>query len=202
MSAVTTTKKSRSLAKLASIIRKHLRAGFQAGERHWRIAGKLFNEARRHFPTSGPNGNGQTFYQWVDTNFEHPWTRERLSRRTVRRWMLAARNNSGRGRPERSLYAIADKRSPQHVDYNPRLDWESGVRQVQHKLNVKALRREWDDERKEEREIAGLAKKIVDAGYRALAAVVHPDKPGGSKEAMAKLTAARKWLDGQIRSYA
>ena len=69
------------------------------------------------------------------------------------------------------------------------------------KLNLKALQKQWEEERREEREMAQLAKKIVTAGYRALSAVVHPDKPGGSAEAMAKLTAARKWLEEQIRRH-
>ena len=196
MNAVAT--RPRPLSKLTPIIRKELKAGFQAGERHWKKVGRLLNEARGHFPKSGPGNNGLSFHQWVEKTFEHPWTGEKLAERTVRTWMLGSRNSSGRAQPE-SLKAVTDSRSPNHADYDPKLDWQAGVRQVQQRLNVKQLAEQWEDEKREARERAALARKIVEADYRALATVVHPDKKGGSKEAMAKLSAARKWLDEQIR---
>jgi len=192
---------ARPLSKLAPIIRKELKAGFHAGERHWKKVGRLLNEARQHFPASGPNAKGLTFHEWVEANFQHPWTGEKLKAVTVRSWMRASKNSSVRSLTQPSLTAAqGDKRSPHHADYQPDLDWKKQVRQVQQKINLDELRKQWKDEKRELKERAALARKIVDAGYRALAVVVHPDKPGGSKEAMAKLAAARKWLDEQIRS--
>ena len=104
------TKNTRPLSRLVPMIRKELRAGFQAGERHWRAAGKLFNEARTHFPLSGPAKNGKTFHQWVGENFQHPWTGEKLAQRTVQTWMQAA-GGSRRDRRELSLAAHTDSRS-------------------------------------------------------------------------------------------
>ena len=71
---------SRPLAKLAPLIRRELKSGFQAGERHWKIAGRLLNEARQHFTRKGlPNsGKGPTWHEWVDANFDAP-----LDRRTA-----------------------------------------------------------------------------------------------------------------------
>ena len=112
---------------------------------------------------------------------------------------LTAVRSSGDDR--QNLTTITSRESPNHADYNPKLDWQSGVREVQQRLNLKVLQKEWEDDRQEERETAQLARKIVTAGYRALSAVVHPDKPGGSTEAMAKLTTARKWLEVQIGRY-
>lgn len=197
------TKQPRSLAKLTPLIRRELKAGFQAGERHWKKVGRLLNEARTLFPATGPAKNGLTFHQWVEENFEHPWTGEKLSLRNVQRWMQATRrveNSSRRDRRELSLTAASgDKRSPSHEDYKPKLDWKQGVRDVQQKVNVKQLEKQWEDEDQRKREQAALARKIVDAGYRALSAVVHPDRQGGSREAMAKLTDARKWIEELIR---
>ena len=194
------TKNARPLSRLVPMIRKELRAGFQAGERHWRAVGKLWNEARQHWTQSKPRINGQTFHEWVEAEFVHPWTGEKLNRETVRKWMVASKRST-RGRGDLSLSAHTDKRMADHADYNPKLDWQSGVREVQQRLNLKVLQKEWEDDRQEERETAQLARKIVTAGYRALSAVVHPDKPGGSTEAMSKLTTARKWLEEQIRRY-
>lgn len=190
---------ARPLSKLAPMIRNELKSGFQAGERHWKKAGRLLNEAREHFTNKGfpKTGKGPTWYEWVDANFQHPWTGEKLGRDTVKRWMLATKNTV-RARTG-SLRSVTDKRSPKHDGYKPKLDWEKQVRQVQQKINPDQLAKQWEDEKKEAKERAALARKIVDAGYRALAVMVHPDKPGGSKEAMAKLAKTRKWLEEQIR---
>lgn len=190
----------RPLSKLTPMIRKELKAGFQAGERHWKKVGRLLNEARNHFPKAGPNKKGLTFHRWVEKNFQHPWTGESISRHQAKRWMSASKNSSARDRTKLSLNSQTDNRSPNHDDYNPKLDWQSGVRKVQQKINTNQLAKQWEDEKREGKERAKLARQIVEAGYRALAAVVHPDKRGGSKEAMAKLTDAKKWLDEQIRS--
>jgi hypothetical protein len=195
----TLAKKPRSLAKLAPMIRRELKAGFQAGERHWRNAGRLLNEARQHWTQAEPRVNGLTFHEWVQREFVHPMTGEPLTERTARRWMLGAKRSGHSGRTP-VLEHYTDRRSSNHANYNPRLDWQTGVRDVQGKLNLDALKREVEDEQRQARETKALAKKIVDAGYRALAAVCHPDKPGGSTEAMAKLAAARRWLNEQINT--
>ena len=193
---------ARPLSKLAPMIRKELKSGFQAGERHWKKAGRLLNEARKHFTKQGlsKKPGGPTFYEWVDANFQHPWTGEKLSKGTVLDWMRASRKKALGAPSAKSLTAArGDTRPPNHDDYKPKLDWQKQVREVQQKIDPERIAREWEDQKQEAKARAALARKIVDAGYRALAVVVHPDKPGGSKEAMAKLAAARKWLDEQIR---
>ena len=198
----TVIKAPRSLSFLAKKIRTELKAGFQAGERHWRIVGRLLNEARGHFPKSGPAKNGLTFHQWVETNFTHPWTNDPIRKHTALTWMKAVKNSSSPAGDELSLTAArGDTDSPHSENYNSKLDWKKGVREVQQKINVKQLEKQWENEDQENRERAALARKIVDAGYRALSAVVHPDRQGGSREAMTKLTSARKWIEELIRSY-
>lgn len=190
--------KPRSLAKLAPMIRKELKAGFQAGERHWQTAGRLLNEAKKHWSQAVPRVNGITFHEWVAKNFEHPMNPGTpLPKGTATRWMAGARNGSTRRAS--TLKGLTDKRSPHHEDHNPKLDWQASVRKVQQKINVEQLEKRWEDEDREIREQMKLAKQIVEAGYKALSAVVHPDRKGGSREAMAKLTTARKWLEEQIR---
>jgi hypothetical protein len=197
----TLAKKPRSLAKLATLIRKELKSAYEAGRKYRRRVGVLLVEARQHFTTKGlpESGKGATWEQWIAKEFTLPETGAPLQMTTARGWMLAVKNGA-RARASSSLASHTDSRSPHHRDYNPRLDWQSRVRDVQGKLNLDALKREVEDEQRQNRETKALAKKIVDAGYRALAAVCHPDKPGGSTEAMAKLAAARRWLNEQINT--
>ena len=196
----TVIKTPRSLAKLTPMIRKELKAGFQAGERHWKTVGRLLNEARENFTKKGlpKSGKGPTWGEWVSQEFIHPWTNDPLNIDTARKWMRAV-NNNGRSRPSLSIRAATDTRSPDHPDHNPKLDWQAGVRKVQKTVNVDQLRKQLATEREQARERDALARKIVDAGFRALSAVVHPDRPGGSKEAMKKLTETKNWLQEQIR---
>ncbi|MEW6746118.1 MAG: hypothetical protein AB1486_25535 [Planctomycetota bacterium] len=193
---------ARPLKALVPLIKREIKYGFEAGKRHWLALGRLLNEARRHFPESGPNANGQTFHEWVAENFTHPVTGEPINERTTRRWIEGARTiprlASRTQCPGPSLRSVTCKDSPSHPDYKPELDWKRGVRKVQRTINIQAMARQFDDRRREVKELRKIAKKIIAAGYRALAAVVHPDKPGGSNEAMAMLTKAKDWLLKEI----
>jgi len=196
----TVIKTPRSLAKLTPMIRKELKAGFDAGQRHWQIVGRLLNEAREHFPKSGPNPKGLTFHQWVADNFQHPLLNKPLSKDAANTWMRAVKGSvRGTTEPISLMEATNDSRHPKSESYNPKLDWERNIRKVQKTVNVDQLRKQLATEREQARERDALARKIVDAGFRALSAVVHPDRPGGSKEAMKKLTETKNWLQEQIR---
>jgi hypothetical protein len=64
--------------------------------------------------------------------------------------------------------------------------------------DVKAFERQ--PEINESELIQELAEKIVDTGYKVLAVKLHPDKDGGSNEAMRNLNKAKKLLkDALIR---
>lgn len=198
--------KARPLGTLTPLIKAEIRHGFEAGQRHWLAVGRLLNEARGHFPTSGPNDKGLTFHQWVRETFTNPMSGEPLAERTVQRWMQGAkalpdsrRAGGNHADPQPTVTSMTnDYRMPSSPAYKPNLDWKAGVRRVQQTINVEALADKWNDDEREERELRKLAKQIITAGYRALAAVVHPDKKGGSTEAMKKLTAAKKWLEEAI----
>lgn len=202
MTNVATTSKNgvaRPLKVLVPIIKSEIKLGFQAGQRHWLTVGRLLNEARKHWEHDNSTVNGLTFHDWVHESFAHPMSGEPLARTTVKDWMRGAREVGPAAAATRaSVTAVTRKESPFHEDYKPELDWKAGVRKVQQTVNVDALARELHDRKAEEREMHALAKKIITAGYRALAAVVHPDKPGGSAEAMKKLTKARNWLEEVI----
>jgi hypothetical protein len=159
-------------------------------------------EARGHFPgLKGKNEKGETFHEWVRGNVVHPMTGEPLGKATVKRWMQATRQIEGPPARSRagSLASMSDRRWPSHPKYNPKLDWQSQVRKEQQKLDLGALAEKWETARQEEMELQELAERIIQTGYRALAAIVHPDKATGDKVAFQKLTKAKNWLREAIR---
>lgn len=195
---------ARPLKTLVPLIKSEIKMGFKAGERHWLAVGRLLVEARTHWTQREPRVNGITFHGWVAENFIHPMTNKPLSEDVADRWMQGARqiDRSPRDRGDLTADAVLDKRSPKHDGYNRETDWKKDVRQAQkdfkQTLNVEAQVEERRDALREEKELRALADKIISAGYRALAAVVHPDKKGGSVIAMQKLTKARDWLKEAI----
>ena len=61
-------------------------------------------------------------------------------------------------------------------------------------VNFDALRAERRQQEKEERLNRQLALQLIEVGYKALATKLHPDKPGGSTEAMVRLNTVRAAL--------
>lgn len=60
--------------------------------------------------------------------------------------------------------------------------------------NLAAMRRDAEDRESERKIVAALAAKIVSIGYKVLAAKMHPDVRGGSKEAFQRLNEAKRQL--------
>ena len=76
--------------------------------------------------------------------------------------------------------------------------WQAPVQQVMGTINFERLNQERKDQEREDQLVRQLALKIVDIGYRALAAKMHPDVRGGSKEAMQRLNEAKRLLKEAI----
>lgn len=164
--------------------------------------GELLLEARdRHFGGRA----GPEFQDYVAKHVVSPMTGQPPALNTVQKWIKAAQKlladqdmQQVGGRPptlQRSETSVSDPRkSPTHPDYKPKLNWEKEVRKVQGGIDADKIRAQYEDERKREKAQRKLAKDIITAGYRALSAVVHPDKKGGNTEAFKALTQAKKWL--------
>ena len=58
-------------------------------------------------------------------------------------------------------------------------------------VQTPAFHKEKQNRAQEYKLLRRLALEMIDIGYKALAAKLHPDKPGGSQEAMQRLNRAR-----------
>jgi hypothetical protein len=75
--------------------------------------------------------------------------------------------------------------------------WHDPVKEAIGRVNIETLKQDAlarQEERKLQRK---LALSLIDIGYKALATKLHPDK-GGSREAMVRLNAVRKILQGAV----
>ena len=147
---------------------------------------------------------------WWEKLALNPLTGETPAIGTVENWMVAVRKilgkkklaTSSRRREDLNRASVTSqgdsRKSPSHPNYKPRLNWEKTVGKVISGIDPEKLQRDYRDERKREAATQKLAKQIINAGYRALSAVCHPDKKGGSKEAFKALTDAKNWLTEAI----
>lgn len=76
--------------------------------------------------------------------------------------------------------------------------WYGGVRQIAGRVNLRVLAQDKQDRDEEKRIMQRLAVQLVDIGYKVLAAKLHPDKPGGSADAMRRLNEVRRILKEAI----
>jgi hypothetical protein len=175
------TQVGRTLKTLIPLIQSELQQGNAAGREHYRHAGEMLIEAKDQLSHG-------SWTQWLTRNFE-------LSQKQAQVYMRWAREHQKRvgdahlqyrslremtGHTERDRDARTSK---QHQEFRrimrdiPRDDF---VRERQAR----------DDEVETRR---ALAAKLIDAGYRALATTLHPDR-GGSKDAMSRLNRVRDEL--------
>jgi len=110
------------------------------------------------------------WYEWLDENFH-------LSISTAMYYMKIARG-------ERSRVFKSEAHKTLHRNIN----------KIAGSINLAAMSREAEDREVERKLLRSLSVKIIDIGYKVLAAKMHPDKPGGSKEAMQRLNEAKRSL--------
>lgn len=183
LATIRKTEIARPLKVLIPLIQSELQQGNDAARDHYRLAGEMLIEAKEQIAHGG-------WSRWLIKNFD-------LSQATAGIYMRWARlhlqNESGahnlpssmrqmRGDSERQR---EDRRSAQNQRFKRVLrdvmkDRDTFVQERQAR----------DDEIKLHRE---LAEELIDAGYHALAKVLHPDR-GGAKEAMTRLNRVRDEL--------
>lgn len=202
----TETRLARPLKELVPLIRQDIEAGKdaerKAGLPYYKAAGEKLREAKDQLP------HGE-FIPWVQRNFD-------ITDRHARRWMEYAKTDT-HVRFENPPTSLNDffRQKTGNDNYNRRplkQDWHDPIkselagvdadflenqqqkelaerqkRQMAEADRIKAERAERDRERE-------LALKLVDIGFKALATKLHPDKPGGSNEAMHRLTRIKKRL--------
>ena len=180
MAKVTEGRKvARPLKTLIPLIQSELQQGNSAGHEHYRRAGEMLIEAKDQISHGG-------WGPWLTKNFDMSqrqaqvymrWAREHENSRLASAQMPYASLRDMRGDTER---AREQRHSTQQQAFKrvlrdlPREDF---IQERQTRDNEVKLHRD-------------LAEELIDAGYRALATKLHPDR-GGSKDAMARLNRVR-----------
>ena len=180
-----TTAVARPLPVLVPLIQRELEEGYSAGVEHYRAAGEMLVEANSQLKRG-------EFEPWIKRNFKNADGKS-LSVSTARNYMGLAREL------EKNTTAVFS--SIRAALGNQGYDgpaWKEPVRETLQRVNFEALRSERESKEKETRLIRQLALQLIDIGYKVLATKLHPDKTGGSVEAMARLNRVRKLLKDAV----
>lgn len=187
----------RSSRELAPLITEQIQLGDlaaeEAGMPYYRKAGSLLEEARASVKLE----DKETFEEYCERV-------TKKSYRQCRRYIEAhheqvaaleyARKKriSGRTRPPKvsnSLSEMEGRRSSGSVYREWREDVDKAA-EVARKQQLKAA----EDRATEQKRMQELARKLIDIGFKVLAKELHPDKMGGSKDAMSRLNKIRERL--------
>ncbi len=176
-------REARPLNVLAPLIKEEIEAGEAAGLEHYRAAGEMLLEAKSQFK------HGE-WVRWFDKQ-GFRWTIQ-----TARRYMLLA-EEMGKGKAF-SFLTITEAIGPVAKPRIAEPAYHRPVIQVLRAVDAEALAREEQSKRKERELVRELGLQLIKIGYRVLAAKLHPDKPGGSNEAMARLNKVKSILEGAL----
>ena len=172
---------TRSPSELVPLIQEDLRQADEAGLPYFRAAGEKMLEAKEQIK------HGE-FGKWIERNFK-------ISKVQASHYMNFAKAMKDEKLTGVNFSSLKDfiRQKPKKPPppEAPEIDWKAAYQKRVNKANVERL-----SDRKVDREIA---LQLVDEGYKALAVKFHPDKPGGTTEAMARLNKARVWLKGWAR---
>lgn len=181
------TKVTRPLRAYVPLIQEQLDLAEKAGMPFYDTAGKLLREVREiYFQDDAPG-----FYAWADKNFGK-------SASTIRTWM--AIGSDAKSKSFESLTHFSRERlGRQSARSSGRLhrEWTAPVDAVAEKAHREAQLLAFEESltRRQERDAeAKLGLRLIDIGYKVLAKELHPDKLGGSREAMARLNRVRDRL--------
>lgn len=167
------------LSSIIQTVRKEIKLGDKAGYIHYRKAGEWLLKAKPQFETAAD------FYAWAETRFGR-------SEGTLKNYMMYAQRVTPGDRAQLSEVV----RPNANKDHRP--DWHKPVQNIMAGVNPIAIAQQAKDSKREQELIRTLGTQIIEIGFKALAAKLHPDKPGGSKESMASLNEARRILRGAL----
>jgi hypothetical protein len=165
---------ARTLADLVPLIHKQMRlarnAAEQAARPYWFEVGKLLIEAKSQLK------HGE-FDSWCRRHFNFKATQRA-------RYMRAAESTD------------QNFRAPENLSLEDQLKgtrYATGAK-TRTSVNLDAIRQDGEKRSEERDRRHKLALEIINRGYKSLAAELHPDKGGGSAEAMARLNEVRAVL--------
>lgn len=171
---------ARPLKVLVPLIKHDLEEAKRAGMPYFIKAGSHLLEAKSQL-------DAMSWGEWLDKNFH-------MSRATADAWMRAAVAAGNGDTKFKTLNEVrGDKRRFGHAP-----DWTEDVKESVrgHEFDTerKNLRQHDLSIEKEEKLEHALAIRLIDIGYKVLSVELHPDKKGGSTEAMRRLNKVRALL--------
>lgn len=185
----TETAVARPLKVLTELIKVDIDEGDKAGVEYFRKAGEKLIEAREaYFEGKRPSD----FYDWATSKFDKSTTQ-------IRTYISLAGHATGKSFESLRDFERKAQKQPSRVN-RPRgmvRGWTAPVDAEAQKARDDARRLAAQEEltRRQEREAeAKLGLRLIAIGYKVLAAELHPDKVGGSKEAMSRLNRVRDRL--------
>lgn len=178
---------ARPLKVLVPLIEDDLRQGREAAERaglpYYRNAGEKMLEAK-------PQVGHGSFQDWIKRNFG-------ISKQQANLYMRLAGTEKSSALDFSSLSEFV--RETGNPNYNkphtvrPQA-WHEPVKQAINTFNPEAYAKDLQNKRQERDLERKLALKLIDIGFKVLAAELHPDKRSGSSEAMTRLNNVRNRL--------
>jgi hypothetical protein len=177
----------RSIRTLVPLIKEDLRKGDEAAQKaglpFYRAAGEKLLEAKQQI------AHGE-FQVWIKRNFK-------ISPRQARLYMSYSMHaQNGAAAPFSSLNDFRREHLG-HASAGGHPSWHKPVKEALDGIDFEALRQAASQQADERKVLRQLMLQMIDVGYRALAAKLHPDK-GGSSEGMVRLNEARDRLKKHI----
>ncbi len=170
----------RTLKVLVPLIQEELESANSAGLEHYRRAGIMLIEAREQVAAF-------KWGRWLSANFE-------LSRTSAFRYIKLAQmaeDPEDVSRKDTNLHRALGYKDPNAA----RSEWRRLADKAR-RAAKEGFKQERQDQHAETRLSRELLLETFDLGFRAMAMRLHPDKRGGSKEAMARLNRLR----GEVKS--
>jgi hypothetical protein len=187
----TETAVARPLKVLVPLIRSDFEQAEKAGMQYYIAAGEKLIEAREgHY-----ENDAVAFFDWAKKEFG--------KERTQIRAYMALTSVSSR-KSFKNLEQFKRHQDPdRHNQTTGRRfrDWTAPVDAIAEKARDEQRRLIAEEEmtRRQEREAeAKLGLRLIDIGYKVLARELHPDKLGGSREAMTRLNRVRERLKANV----
>jgi len=179
----------RALHVLVPLIKEDMRearaAEEAAGMPYRRAAGEKLIEAKAQLK------HGE-FTPWIKRNLN-------IGERQAREYMNLARVTAGISEAAIPFSTMRDtiNKTRNNPNYGKPSAWHAPIKEAIGKVNINALKQDALAKQEERALQRKLALSLIDIGFKALAAKLHPDK-GGSREAMTRLNRVRELLQGAV----
>jgi hypothetical protein len=185
---------ARPLGVLIPLIRKDIKEMEAAGRKAAEIATVSFKIAiGEKLIEAKTQLNHKEWHRWLEHNF----TLSRMSANLFIRMAGVEKSNVNRDLHLSQSEFIRRNLTPSH---GRSAGWLPEMKERIDRVNVEQLTKPVADEEVEDKLERKLALDLIDIGYRALAAKLHPDK-GGSKDGMSRLNTVRENLKACVNAW-